>query len=145
MLAAQAIKAGDGQLFVAGGFESMSRAPYLVNGRSGELRFGNVQLTDALLNDGLWCALENWSMGDAAEFIAAEYKVSREAMDKIAFESHQKALAAMDSGKFKAEIAPVEIKSKKGVTIFDTDEAPRRDTTLEGLAGLKPAFQKVPS
>ena len=142
MLAAASIKAGDGELFVAGGFESMSRAPYLVNGRSGELRFGHMQLTDALLNDGLWCALENWSMGDAAEFIAKEYEVTREAMDKFSFESHQKAIAASDAGKFKAEIAPVELKSKKGVTIFDTDESPRRDTTLEGLAALKPAFQK---
>ena len=142
MLAAQAIKAGDGQLFVAGGFESMSRAPYIVQGRSGEMRFGNLQLTDALLNDGLWCALENWSMGDAAEFIAKEYEVTREAMDRFAFESHQKALAASDAGKFKAEIVPVEIPGKKGATIFDTDEAPRRDTTFEGLAALKPAFQK---
>ncbi|MGC8856233.1 MAG: thiolase family protein [Anaerolineae bacterium] len=142
MLAAQAIKAGDGQLFVAGGFESMSRAPYLVHGRSGELRFGHLQLTDALLNDGLWCALENWSMGDAAEFIANEYEVSREAMDQFAYESHQKAITAIDQGKFKAEIVPVEIPGKKGVTIFDTDETPRRDTTLESLAALKPAFQK---
>lgn len=142
MFAAQAVKAGDGQLFVAGGFESMSRAPYIVQGRSGELRFGHLQLTDALLNDGLWCALENWSMGDAAEFIAKEYEVTREAMDKFAYESHQKAIAASDGGKFKAEIVPVEIQSKKGVTIFDTDEAPRRDTTLDGLAALKPAFQK---
>lgn len=142
MLAAQAIKAGDGQLFIAGGFESMSRAPYLVQGRGGELRFGHQQLTDALLNDGLWCALENWGMGDAAEFIAKEYNVTREAMDKFAYESHQKAIAAMDGGRFKAEITPVELKSKKGVTLFDTDEAPRRDTTLEGLTGLKPAFQK---
>ena len=126
MLAAASIKAGDGELFVAGGFESMSRAPYIVNGRSGELRFGHMQLTDALLNDGLWCALENWSMGDAAEFIAKEYEVTREAMDKFSFESHQKAIAASDAGKFKAEIAPVELKSKKGVTIFDTDESPRR-------------------
>jgi acetyl-CoA C-acetyltransferase len=109
MLAAQSIKAGDGQLFVAGGFESMSRAPYLVNGRGGEMRFGHMQLTDSLLNDGLWCALENWGMGDAAEFIAKEYEVTREAMDKFAFESHQKAIAAMDSGKFKAEIVPVEL------------------------------------
>jgi acetyl-CoA C-acetyltransferase len=142
MLSAASIKAGDGQLYVAGGFESMSRAPYLIQGRSGELRFGHVQFTDALLNDGLWCALENWSMGAAAEFIASEYNVTREAMDKFAYESHQKAIAASDAGKFKAEIVPVEIPSKKGVTIFDTDEAPRRDTTLEGLAALKPAFQK---
>ena len=142
MLAATAIKAGEGQLFVAGGFESMSCAPYLVRGRSGELRFGHVQLTDALLNDGLWCSLANWGMGDAAEFIAKEYNVSREAMDKFSYESHQKALAASDNGKFKAEIVAVELVSKKGTTIFDTDEAPRRDTTLEGLAGLRPAFQK---
>jgi acetyl-CoA C-acetyltransferase len=142
MFAAQAVKAGEGELFVAGGFESMSRAPYLVQGRSGELRFGHLQLTDALLHDGLWCALENWGMGNAAEFIADEYEVTREAMDKFAYESHQKAISASDAGKFKAEIVPVEIPSKKGVTIFDTDEAPRRDTTLEGLAALKPAFQK---
>ncbi|MFH1906355.1 MAG: thiolase family protein, partial [Chloroflexota bacterium] len=142
MLAATAIKAGEGQLFVAGGFESMSGAPYLLRGRSGELRFGHQQLTDALLFDGLWCSLANWGMGDAAEFIASEYNVTREAMDKLSYESHQKALAASDSGRFKAEIVPVELVSKKGTTIFDTDEAPRRDTTLEGLAALKAAFQK---
>ncbi len=142
MLAAQAIKAGDGHLFVAGGFESMSRAPFLVQGRSGELRFGHVQLTDALLHDGLWCSLVNWSMGDAAEFIAQEYEVTREAMDRFAYESHQKAIAAIDSGKFKAEIVPVEVPGKKGVTLFDTDETPRRDTSLEALAALRPAFQK---
>ena len=142
MLASQAIKAGDGQLFVAGGFESMSGAPYLVRGRSGELRFGHVQMIDALLHDGLWCSLANWGMGDAAEFIASEYKVTREAMDQFSFQSHQKALAAMDGGKFKSEIVPIEIPSKKGSTNFDTDETPRRDTTLEGLAGLRPAFQK---
>ena len=143
MLAAQAIRAGDGQLFIAGGFESMSRAPYIVQGRSGEMRFGHLQLTDALLNDGLWCALENWGMGNAAEFIASEYNVTREAMDEFSYQSHRKAIAAMDSGKFKAEIVPVEIPGRKGeVTIFDTDEAPRRDTTLEGLAKLKPAFVK---
>ncbi len=143
MLAASAIKAGDGQLFVAGGFESMSRAPYLVQGRSGEMRFGHLQLTDALLNDGLWCALENWGMGNAAEFIADEYGVTREAMDEFACNSHRKAIEATDNGKFKAEIVPIEIPGRKGeVTIFDTDEAPRRDTTLEGLTKLKPAFVK---
>ncbi len=142
MLAATTIKAGEGQLFIAGGFESMSGAPYLLRGRSGELRFGHQQLTDALLFDGLWCSLANWGMGDAAEFIASKYNVTREAMDKFACESHQKAIAASDSGKFKAEIVPVELVSKKGMTIFNTDEAPRRDTTLEGLAALKPAFQK---
>jgi acetyl-CoA C-acetyltransferase len=143
MLAAQSIKAGDGDLFVAGGMESMSRAPFLVDGRTGSLRFGNAQLTDALLKDGLWCSLENWSMGDAAEFIANEYKVTREAMDEFAYQSQMKAIAAIDNGKFKPEIVPVEVKGRKGqVTIIDTDETPRRDTTLEGLAKLRPAFQK---
>jgi acetyl-CoA C-acetyltransferase len=121
----------------------MSRAPYLVDGRTGSLRYGHAQLTDALLNDGLWDPFENWGMGDAAEFIAQEYKVTRQAMDEFAVQSHQKAIAAIDGGKFKAEITPVEQKGRKGeVTYFDTDETPRRDTTLDILAGLKPAFQK---
>jgi len=142
MLAAASIKAGDGSLYVAGGFESMSRAPFLVDGRTGNLRYGHSQLTDALLFDGLWCSLENWGMGDAAEFIASEYNVTRQAMDEFSYQSHQKALAAIDNGKFKSEIVPIEIKSKKGITIFDTDESPRRETTLETLSCLKPAFQK---
>jgi acetyl-CoA C-acetyltransferase len=142
MLAAQAIRAGDGNLFVCGGMESMSRAPYLVRGRSGELRFGHVQLVDALLHDGLWDAFENWGMGDAAEFIAQEWNISRQEMDEFAFQSHQKALWAIDQGKFKAEIVPIEIPTRKGPPIiFDTDETPRRDTSLETLAALKPAFQ----
>ncbi len=142
MMSAQAIRAGDADLFVAGGFESMSRAPYLVNGRMGELKFGNMQLTDALLNDGLWDPFENWGMGMAAEFIGDEYEVTREAMDKFALESHQKAVAAQEAGKFKDEIVPVEIKGRKGeVTLFDTDEGPRKDTSLESLAKLKPAFK----
>ncbi len=143
MLAAQAIKAGDGDLFVSGGMESMSRAPYLVDGRTGALRYGHVQLTDALLHDGLWDPFEDWGMGNAAEFIAEEYEVTRQAMDEFALRSHQRALAASDAGKFKAEIVAVEIPGKKGqVTVFDTDETPRRDTSLEILASLKPAFQK---
>jgi acetyl-CoA C-acetyltransferase len=143
MLAAQSVRAGDGDLFVCGGMESMSRAPFLVFGRSGELRFGHVQLTDALLLDGLWDPFEDWAMGDAAEFIAEEFEVTRQAMDEYALASHQKAIAAIDSGKFKDEIVPVEVPGRKGnMTIFDTDETPRRDTSLEVLAGLKPAFQK---
>ena len=143
MLAAQAIKAGDGDLFVAGGMESMSRAPFLVDGRTGALRYGHAQLTDALLIDGLWDPFMNWGMGDAAEFIADEYEVTRQAMDEFALRSHQRAITAIDSGRFKAEIVPVEIPGKKGpVTIFDTDETPRRDTSLEVLANLKPAFHK---
>jgi acetyl-CoA C-acetyltransferase len=143
MLAAQAIRAGDAHLIAAGGMESMSRAPYLVDGRTGNLRYGHTQLTDALLLDGLWDPFENWGMGDAAEFIAEEYEVTRQAMDEFALASHQKAIAAVDSGQFKEEITPVEIQGRKGqMTIFDTDETPRRDTSLEALAKLKPAFQE---
>jgi acetyl-CoA C-acetyltransferase len=142
MLAAQSIRAGDGDLFVSGGMESMSRAPYLVDGRTGALRYGHSQLTDALLHDGLWDPFENWGMGNAAEFIAEEYEVTRQAMDEYALASHQKAASASDEGRFKDEIVPVELPGRKGqVTIFDTDETPRRDTSLEVLAKLKPAFQ----
>jgi acetyl-CoA C-acetyltransferase len=142
MIASQAVRAGDADLFVAGGFESMSRAPYLVNGRLGELKFGNTQMTDALLYDGLWDPFEHWGMGDAAEFIGEEYEVTREAMDRFALESHQKAVAAQEAGKFKDEMVPVEIIGRKGeVTIVDKDEGPRRDTSLEALSKLKPAFK----
>lgn len=142
MMAAQAIQAGDGDLYIAGGMESMSRAPFLVEGRTGGLRYGHAQLTDALLKDGLWDPFEDWGMGDAAEFIAEEYEVTRQAMDEFALSSHQKAIAAIDEGRFKAEIVPVEIRGRKGeVTLFDTDESPRRDTSLESLARLKPAFR----
>jgi acetyl-CoA C-acetyltransferase len=142
MIASQAVRAGDADLFVAGGFESMSRAPYLVTGRSGELKFGNQALTDALLNDGLWDPFENWGMGNAAEFIGEEYEVTREAMDRWSLESHQKAVAAQEAGKFKDEIVPVEISGRKGgLTIVDTDEGPRKDTSLEVLSKLKPAFK----
>jgi acetyl-CoA C-acetyltransferase len=142
MMSAQAIRAGDGDLFVAGGMESMSRAPYLVSGRSGELKFGNQALTDALLNDGLWDPFENWGMGMAAEFIADEYEVTRAAMDEFALRSHLKAVEAQEKGMFSAEIVPVQIPGRKGeVTIFDKDEGPRKDTSLESLAKLKPAFK----
>jgi acetyl-CoA C-acetyltransferase len=143
MFAAQAIKAGDGQLFVTGGMESMTRAPYLVPGRTGELRYGHVELKDSLLHDGLWDPFEDWAMGNAADFIAEEFEVTREAMDRFSVESHQKSVAAIDAGKFKAEIVPVEIPGRKGaVTIFDTDEGPRRDATIESLAKLKPVFRQ---
>jgi acetyl-CoA C-acetyltransferase len=143
IFAAQAIRAGDADLFVAGGMESMSRAPYLVDGRTGALRYGHAQLTDALLHDGLWDPFENWGMGNAAEFIAEEYEVARQAMDEYALASHMKAVAAIDSGKFTAEIVPVELPGKKGqTTVFTEDESPRRDTSLEVLAKLKPAFKE---
>jgi acetyl-CoA C-acetyltransferase len=114
-----------------------------LHARSGELRFGHTELKDALLHDGLWDPFEDWGMGNAAEFIAEEYDVSREEMDQFAFESHQKSIQAIDQGKFKAEIVPVEVTGRKGaISIFDTDETPRRDTTLEALAKLRPAFVK---
>ena len=142
MFASQAVRAGDADLFVAGGFESMSRVPYLVSGRSGELKFGNQPLTDALLYDGLWDPFENWGMGNAAEFIADEYEVTRQAMDEWALRSHQKAVEAQETGRFKSEIVPVQIPGKKGeVKVVDTDEGPRKDTSLEVLAKLKPAFK----
>ncbi len=139
--AAQSIRAGDGTLFVAGGMESMSRAPYLINGRTGDLRFGHQQLKDALLFDGLWDPFEDWGMGNSAEFIAEEYSVTREEMDEYAYNSHRKAVSAIDNGKFVNEITPIEIKGKKAeILIFDTDETPRRDTSLELLSKLRPAF-----
>ena len=142
MLAAQAIRAGDADLFVAGGFESMSRAPYLVSGRLGELKFGDKQLTDSLLHDGLWDPFENWGMGSAAEFIGEEYKVTREAMDRFAYESHQKAVAAQTAGKFNAETIPVKVSGIKGeLNIVDTDEGPRKDASLATLSKLKPSFK----
>ncbi len=142
MVAAQAIRAGDADLFVAGGFESMSRAPYLIEGRLGELKFGNTQLTDALLHDGLWDPFENWGMGSAAEFIGEEYEVTREAMDRFALESHQKAVAAQKAGKFNGEITAVEVTGRKGeVNIVETDEGPRPDASFESLAKLNPTFK----
>jgi len=141
MIASQAIKAGDGDLFVCGGMESMSKAPFLVWARGGELRFGHGQMTDALLLDGLWDSFEDWAMGMAAEWIADEYKVTREAMDQWALDSHLKAVKAIDEGKFKAEIVPMEVPGRKGkITLVEEDETPRRDTSLEMLAKLGPAF-----
>lgn len=142
MLASQAVRAGDADLLVAGGFESMSRAPFLVEARNGQLKYGNQQLTDALLNDGLWDPFQNWGMGNAAEFIGEEYEVTREAMDRFALESHQKAIAAQEAGRFKAEIVPVHVAGRKGeAVVVDMDEGPRKDTSLETLAKLKPVFK----
>jgi acetyl-CoA C-acetyltransferase len=142
MMAAQAIRAGDAELLVAGGMESMSTAPYLLPKVRQGLRFGHQSLLDAVIYDGLWCSLEEWMMGDAAEWIADEYEVTREAMDRFALASHQKALAAMDAGKFKAEIVPVTVEQGGRQVQVEIDEAPRRDTSLAALARLEPAFQK---
>ncbi len=141
-LAAQAIRVGDGNLFVVGGVESMSQAPHLVDGRRNQLRYGSGQLRDALVVDGLWCAFEDWAMGHAAEFIADEYGVTRLAMDEYALASHRKAIAAMDSGKFDAEIVPVTVTTRKGEIItVSQDESPRRNTSLDALSALPPAFR----
>ena len=142
MLAAQAIKAGDLQVAVAGGFESMSNVPYYLRNHRAGVKFGDQTLQDGLILDGLWCSFGNCHMGSHAEYTATKAGVTREEQDQFALESHQKAIAAMDGGKFKAEIVPVEIQGRKGVTVVDTDEPPRRETTLEALARLKPAFEK---
>jgi len=119
----------------------MNRGPYMLpNARFG-YRMGTGEILDATVHDGLWCPFEDWHMGRAAEFIARECGITREMQDEFALKSHQKALAAIQNGKFKDEIAAVPIASKKGTLVFDTDETPRADTSLEALAKLKPAFE----
>ncbi|MFI5208650.1 MAG: thiolase family protein [Gemmatimonadales bacterium] len=142
MLAAQSIKAGDNDVVVAGGQESMSNAPYYVYGLRGGVKFGNQQLVDGVIKDGLWCAFGDCHMGSYAEYTAQKAGVSRADQDQFALESQQKAVAAIAECRFKAEIVPVEIADRKGKVVVEKDEAPRSDTTLEGLAKLKPAFQK---
>lgn len=142
MFGAQAIRAEDAHLIVAGGMESMTGAPFLLKARQG-FRYGHQQAYDSVLYDGLTCPFEEWVMGNSAEYIAEEFEVTREAMDRFALASHQKAIAAQETGKFKNEITPVTITDTKGrQTVFESDESPRRDTSLEALAKLKPAFNK---
>jgi acetyl-CoA C-acetyltransferase len=140
MLAAQAIKAGDKQVIVAGGQESMSNAPYYVYGMRNGTKLGDQKMVDGMIKDGLWCASCDVHMGSHAEHTARKAKVTREDQDKFSAQSHAKAIAAIESGKFKSEIVPVEIPGKKGPTIVDTDESPRKDTTSDSLAKLRPAF-----
>jgi acetyl-CoA C-acetyltransferase len=140
MLAAQAIKAGDRQVLVAGGQESMSNAPYYVYGMRNGVKLGDQQLVDGMVRDGLWCAFCDVHMGGHAEYTAKKAGISRAEQDEFAAASHRKAVAAQEAGKFKAEIAPVEIKSRKGTTVVDTDESPRKDSTAESLGKLRPAF-----
>ena len=144
MCAAQAIRAGDIDVAVAGGMESMSRAPYLLDQARTGYRLGHGKLIDSMVQDGLWDVYNDFHMGVAAEIIAEKYNVSRADQDRYAADSHKKAIAAIDAGKFKEEIVPVEVPgAKKGETVsFAVDEAPRRDTTAEGLAALKPAFKQ---
>jgi len=140
MLAAQAIRAGDVSAAVAGGMESMSNAPYLVRGHRKGVKFGDQKLVDGLIHDGLWCSFGGCHMGGHAEYTALKAGVTREDQDEFALRSHQKAIAAIDAGAFEAEIVPVEIQTRRGTTTVDTDEPPRRDTSLEALGKLRPAF-----
>ena len=141
LLADQAIRCGDVRVAVAGGMESMSRAPYLLARVREGLRMGHDQAIDSMVHDGLWCALEQWHMGRAGEVVAAEYHVSREAQDRYALESHRKAAAAARDGRFAAEIVPVEVTRKgKPPVVVDADESVRPDTSLDALAALRPAF-----
>jgi acetyl-CoA C-acetyltransferase len=143
MLAAAMIQAGDGDVYIAGGMESMNLCPYLLKDARTGYRLGHGTLYDAVVHDGLWCAFENQHMGNAAEWIAREFGLTRSELDQYAYESQMKAAAAQDAGKFKAEIVPVMIPQRKGEPIrFDQDEAIRRDTTLEKLAKLPPAFER---
>jgi acetyl-CoA C-acetyltransferase len=143
MMAAQGIQLGDAEMVVAGGMESMTNAPYLVPQARSGYRLGNGVLVDAMIHDGLWCAFENYHMGNTGEVVAERYHVTRAEQDEYALNSHRKAAAAIKAGKFKDEILPIEIPQKKGQPIiFDTDEPVREDTSLEALAKLKPAFKR---
>jgi acetyl-CoA C-acetyltransferase len=142
MLAAQAIKAGDAKALVAGGMESMSNAPYLIYGMRGGVKFGDQPLVDGLIRDGLWDSFGQVHMGGYAEYTAKKAGITRARQDEFAYQSHMKAVAAIEGGKFDKEIAKVEIPGKKGPTIISADESPRKDTTLEALAKLRPAFPK---
>ena len=143
MMAAHGVRLGDSEMVVAGGMESMSNAPYLMAKAREGYRLGNGELIDSMINDGLWCAFENYHMGCTGEVVAEEYSISRSEQDEFAMNSHRKAAAAIKAGRFKDEIVPVEIKQKKGPpVVFDTDETVREDTTVEVLGKLKPAFKQ---
>ena len=141
-LAAQAIQTGNAEVVVAGGMESMTNAPYLLPQARKGYRLGNAQIVDSMVNDGLWDIYNNYHMGNTGENVAEKYKITREAQDEYAVKSHQKAISAQKECRFKSQIVPVEIKSKKGSVMFDKDESPREDTSFEVLRQLKPAFKK---
>ena len=151
MLASNGILAGEGDVYVAGGMESMSNAPYLLPKARQGLRYGHVEMQDSVLADGLWCSFQEWPMGNAAEFIAKQYEVSRAEMDEFAYRSHEKAAEATANGRFQTEIVPIEIKGRKGSVVIDKDEPIRATfnngsyemgTSVEGLSKLRPAFVK---
>lgn len=141
-LGAQAIRCGDAEVVIAGGQESMSLAPYVMPGARTGLRMGNAQLVDSMITDGLWDAFNDYHMGITAENLVDKYNLSREALDAFSAESQRKALAAIESGRFRDEITPISIAQKKGgAKVFDTDEQPRDGSTAESLAKLRPAFK----
>ncbi|MCC6318559.1 MAG: acetyl-CoA C-acyltransferase [Gemmatimonadaceae bacterium] len=140
MLAAQAIRAGDQQVVVAGGQESMSNAPHYLYGYRGGVKIGDHPVVDGMIRDGLWCATCNVHMGSHAEYTATRANVTRSRQDELAAQSHARAVAAQEGGKFTAEIVPVELPGKKGPTVVAADEGPRKDSTLESLGRLRPAF-----
>ena len=143
MMAAQGIQLGDTDVVVAGGMESMSNAPYLIPKAREGYRLGNGVLLDAMINDGLWDAYNDYHMGCTGEVVAEKFEVSREEQDEYALNSHRKAAAAIKAGRFSDEIVPVEIPQKKGAPlVFERDETVREDTSLEALGNLKPAFKK---
>ena len=142
-LAAQSIRLGETEIEVAGGMESMSNCPYLIEGARTGFRLGNQQMIDSMIHDGLWDAYEDFHMGMTAELVAEKYKISREAQDRFAVESHHKAVRATKSCFFESQILPVEVPQKKGApVVVSKDESPREDTSVEALAKLKPAFKK---
>jgi acetyl-CoA C-acetyltransferase len=141
-LAAQAIKCGDADIVIAGGQENMSASPHVLQGSRDGFRMGDAKLVDSMIIDGLWDAYNHYHMGTTAENVAKKYEISRREQDEFAAESQQKAEAAQQAGRFKAEITPVEIVAKKGITLFDTDEYIRPGTTAQALGELKPAFGK---
>ncbi len=140
MLAAQAIKAGDRELLVAGGQESMSNVPYYVSGMRSGVKLGDQTMVDGMILDGLWCASCNVHMGGHAEHTARKAGITRQMQDEFAANSHRKAVEAQDAGRFDAELVPVEIPGRKGTTVVSVDEQPRRDSTEESLGRLRPAF-----
>src|SRR5882762_3454426 len=142
MLGAQSIAHGDADLVVAGGQESMSMSPHAINGSRDGFRMGDAKMVDTMIIDGLWDVYYQYHMGDTAENVAKEYAVTREEQDRFALASQQKTEAAQKAGRFKEEIIPVEIASRKGTLVFADDEYPRHGTTLDALQGLKPAFDK---
>ncbi|MCY4571942.1 MAG: acetyl-CoA C-acyltransferase [Gemmatimonadetes bacterium] len=142
MLAAQAIRARDARLVVAGGFESMSNVPYYVRGLRGGVKFGDRTIQDGLVHDGLWCSFGMCHMGGHAEYTAAKAGVTRAEADAFALASHHKAVAAIDHGRFASEIVPVTTPARRGTVVVDTDEGPRRETSLEALGRLRPAFAR---